>query len=135
MSSRLALADVAHWGASAALSFARGLNDTPKIVALGVAAWIAGGWNTTWLFGLGTLSMALGSYLYGRRVTSTLAERVTDIAPMKGLAASSVAAFLVLLASVVALPVSTTHVSTGAIVGAGLGGGGRRSTGASRAVC
>lgn len=67
--------------------------------------------------------MGLGSYLYGRRVTTTLAERVTDIDPLEGLTASTVACSLVLLASFVALPVSTTHVSTGAIVGAGLHGG------------
>jgi inorganic phosphate transporter, PiT family len=42
---------------------------------------------------------------------------------LEGLSASAVASVLVLLASAFALPVSTTHVSTGAIVGAGLRGG------------
>jgi PiT family inorganic phosphate transporter len=58
-------------------------------------------------------------------VTRTLAERVTDIDPLEGLAASGVSAGLVLAASVVALPVSTTHVASGAIVGAGLAAGSR----------
>ena len=71
----------------------------------------------------GAAAMGMGSYLYGRRVTTTLAEKVTDIDPLEGLSASAVASALVLLASFVALPVSTTHVATGAIVGAGLGGG------------
>ena len=67
--------------------------------------------------------VGLGSYLYGRRVTTTLAEKVTDIDPLEGLTASTVACSLVLLASFMALPVSTTHVSTGAIVGASLRAG------------
>ena len=67
--------------------------------------------------------MGFGSFVYGRRVTATLAERVTNIDPLEGLSASAVASSLVLLASFVALPVSTTHVSTSAIIGAGLRGG------------
>ena len=64
--------------------------------------------------------MGMGSYFYGRRVTETLADRVIHIDPLEGLAASTVGATLVLLASFAALPVSTTHVVTGAITGVGL---------------
>ena len=70
------------------------------------------------------VAMGAGSLIAGRRVTRTLAERVTEVEPLEGLAASGVAAALVLAASFVALPVSTTHVATCAIVGAGLGSGG-----------
>ena len=69
--------------------------------------------------------MGVGGLVGGRRVTRTLAERVTDIDPLEGLAASAVAAGLVLAASIVALPVSTTHVASGAIVGVGLRSGAR----------
>lgn len=113
--SRLRITDGFHWAMSAALSFARGMNDNPKIIALGVAA--AG---TGDLFLAGAAAMGAGSYLYGRRVTNTLAEKVMKIDRLEGLSASVVASTLVLLASFFALPVSTTHVSTGAIVGAGL---------------
>jgi PiT family inorganic phosphate transporter len=113
--SRLRVTDAFHWASSAGLSFARGMNDNPKIMALGIAA--AG---TGDLFFAGAAAMAAGSYLYGRRVTNTLAEKVTKIDRLEGLSASVVATTLVLIASVFALPVSTTHVSTGAIVGAGL---------------
>ena len=123
VSTRVGLTDAAHWGTSAALSFARGLNDNPKIVALGLGAAAAVGLDSLWIFVAGAAAMGLGSYWYGRRVTNTLAERVTKIDPLEGLSASTVAASLVLLASFVALPVSTTHVSTGAIVGAGLRSG------------
>ena len=121
--SGLRLTDAAHWVASAALSFARGMNDNPKIAALAIGALATGGVERTWFFGAGAAAMGLGSYLYGRRVTTTLAEKVTDIDPLEGLTASTVACSLVLLASFMALPVSTTHVSTGAIVGASLRAG------------
>ena len=117
--------DAAHWMTSAALSFARGLNDTPKIVALGIASAVGAGMGAAPLYFAGAAAMGAGSWLAGRRVTQTLAERVTDVDPLEGLAASAVAAALVLTASFVAIPVSTTHVATGAIVGAGLGAGGR----------
>jgi PiT family inorganic phosphate transporter len=119
------LTDAAQWITSAVLSFARGLNDTPKIVALAAAAAVSIGVAAPSLFAMGAIVMGAGSLLAGRRVTRTLAERVTDIDPLEGLAASGVSAGLVLAASVVALPVSTTHVASGAIVGAGFGAGSR----------
>lgn len=126
--SGLRITDAAHWMTSAALSFARGLNDTPKIAALGAAAAASAGVGGAWLFGVCAFAMGAGSLLAGRRVTRTLAEKITSIDPLEGLSASAVAATLVLLASVFALPVSTTHVASGAIVGVGLraGAGGVR---------
>jgi PiT family inorganic phosphate transporter len=67
--------------------------------------------------------MGFGSLLAGFRVTRTLAQRVTEISPGGGFAANLVTSALVGLASRFALPVSTTHVSTGAILGIGVGGG------------
>ena len=122
--SRVQVTDAAHWATSAALSFARGMNDNPKIILLGIGAGAAG-IGMAGVFGAGAAAMALGSCLYGRRVTNTLAERVTEIDRFEGLSASFVASMLVLLASFFVLPVSTTHVSTGAIVGAGLRDGAR----------
>jgi PiT family inorganic phosphate transporter len=115
--SGLRITDAFHWASSAALSFARGMNDNPKIIALGIAAA-----STSGLLLAGAAAMAAGSFLYGRRVTNTLAEKVTRIDRLEGLSASVVASTLVLFASFFALPISTTHVSTGAIVGAGLTG-------------
>ena len=115
--------DAAHWMTSAALSFARGLNDTPKIVALAMVAAMGAGLGAAPLYVACAVAMSAGSLVAGRRVTHTLAEGVTEVTPLEGLAASGVAAALVLAASFVALPVSTTHVATGAIVGAGMGSG------------
>jgi PiT family inorganic phosphate transporter len=53
-------------------------------------------------------------------VTETLARKVTAIEPFDGFVANGVTSALVGLASFYALPVSTTHVSSGAILGIGL---------------
>lgn len=113
-------ADALHWGAAAALSFARGVNDNAKIAALGALGLAALNVNLWVAFGVGTVAMTIGSYGAGLRVTRTLGERVVHMDQETGLAAATVSAALVLAASFYTLPVSTTHVSTGAIVGAGL---------------
>ena len=117
---RVMPAGVLHWAAAAALSFARGVNDTAKIAAiaaLGLTSlhpdlWVA--------FAIAAVAMTVGSYASGIRVTRTLGERVVQMDQDTGLAAAAVSASLVLAASFYTLPVSTTHVATGAIVGAGL---------------
>lgn len=118
------LIDGLHWLTSGLTSFARGLNDTPKILGLGAAAAVAGGLGGPRLYVLVAASIALGSWVGGLRVTETLAEKVASITPEDGFAANLVTSLLVAFASRLALPVSTTHVSTGAIAGAGLSEGG-----------
>lgn len=109
-----------HWSAAAALSFARGVNDNAKIAAI-AALGLAGIAGALWpAFLVTAIAMALGSYMGGLRVTRTLGERVVHMDQDTGLAAALVSAGLVLAASFYTFPVSTTHVSTGAIVGAGV---------------
>lgn len=111
--------DSLHWISSGATSFFRGLNDTPKILALGIA--VAALWNVgSVAFYAGVaLAMGLGSALGGFRVTETLATKVTRMSPDEGLLANLTTSALVSAASTWALPVSTTHVSSGAIIGIG----------------
>ena len=111
--------DSLHWLTSGATSFFRGLNDTPKILALGVLAAAATGIATEWFFLLVALAIGAGSYVSGRRVTETLAGKITTIRHDDGFAANLVTSALVGIASFHALPVSTTHVSSGAILGIG----------------
>ena len=117
---RLNLMDGMHWLTAGATSFARGLNDTPKILSLDVVANAAFEMTPTVAFGLVALAMVAGSLLAGFRVTETLAEKVTPMTPTEGFAANLVTSVLVIVASRFALPVSTTHVSSGAIIGLGL---------------
>lgn len=121
---RVMPAAVMHWGAAAALSFARGVNDNAKLAAI-AALGLTGVGVPLWVtFAATAAAMTIGSYTAGLRVTRTLAERVVHMDKDTGLAAALVPAGLVLAASFYTLPVSTTHVSTGAIVGAGLRQGG-----------
>lgn len=106
-----------HYVSAGLVSFARGLNDTPKIAAL----LLAGGALAP---SLGTMvvvvTMALGGWLAARPVTETMARRVTSMNEGQGLAANLVTSLLVITASPLGFPVSTTHVSCGSIFGVGL---------------
>jgi PiT family inorganic phosphate transporter len=111
------LLDAAHYSSAGAVSFARGLNDTPKIAALvlaGTAALPSG--PAVLLVGAG---MAVGALLQARRVADTVGFRITTMSAGQGLTASLATALLVLGASRMGLPVSTTHVSVGALFGLG----------------
>jgi PiT family inorganic phosphate transporter len=109
--------DVLHYLSAGAASFARGLNDTPKIVALVLAV---PGIGTDWGFGIVAVTIALGGLLDADRVAETLGKKVTAMNPGQGFAASLVTAGLVTTASFHSLPVSTTHVSVGSLLGIGL---------------
>jgi PiT family inorganic phosphate transporter len=118
--SRVAALDSLHWISSGTTSFFRGLNDAPKILAIGLAAGATIGLDPGFFYAAVALAMALGSVVAGLRVTRTMAEKITRIAPHNGFAANVVTSILVGCASLFALPVSTTHVSSGAIIGIGM---------------
>jgi PiT family inorganic phosphate transporter len=115
--------DHLHWLSSGAVSFARGVNDAPKIVALALSAAVLASGSaditTPWLFALVTVGMVTGSLMAGQRVTQVLAEDVTPMDHREGLTANLVTATLVTAGAVYGLPMSTTHVSSGGIVGVG----------------
>ena len=116
--------DSVHWISSGLASFARGVNDAPKIAAmvlLGsvVAAWPSVQFQVSTFVGV-ALAMGLGSYLGGLRVTEVLAEKVTTMDHAEGLSANLTTSSLVLVSATMGLPVSTTHVSSSAIIGIGL---------------
>ncbi len=114
-----------HWLSSGATSFFRGLNDTPKILALGVGVAATLGIGSFGFYLIVAVAMTLGSLIAGFRVTRTLAEKVTPISHENGVAANLATSILVGLASRFTLPVSTTHVSSGAIIGVGISRGGK----------
>jgi len=111
--------DRAHTLSALALGFARGLNDTPKVLALLVAAGWSGIQPRTSLVVV-SLAMAVGGFLHSRRVAETLGHRITSVSRSEGLLANAVSSSLVIGASLLGSPVSTTHVSTGAIFGIGV---------------
>lgn len=113
-------ANAIHWLSGGLISFARGWNDTPKIAALSLLALSNTKHGTAIGFAIVTAAMAAGGLVMGRRVLETLAKKLTPLPLAESLTASLVTATLVGLASWVSLPVSTTHVATGSIMGAGL---------------
>jgi PiT family inorganic phosphate transporter len=114
------LLDAGHFISAGAVSFARGLNDTPKIVALGM---VASSMNLKWAIGLVALAMAIGGLLNAKEVAETVSRRITAMDPDQGLAANLVTSGLVIWASKWGVPVSTTHVSCGALFGIGIANG------------
>ena len=111
--------DALHVVSAFALGFARGLNDTPKIFALLVAANWMGLPSRVSLAAL-ALAMLCGGILHSRKLAQTLGKNITTLNRGQGLAANVVSSTLVIVASLMGSPVSTTHVSTGAIFGIGI---------------
>lgn len=109
--------DSLHYLSAAAVSFARGLNDTPKIAGLVLALKAVD-------IKLSMVSiasaMAIGGLLNARKVAETMSHKISRMNDGQALTANLVTAMLVTAASKFGLPVSTTHVSVGAISGIGL---------------
>ena len=114
------LLDIGHFLSAGAVSFARGLNDTPKIVALGL---VANELDLSWSVALVASVMALGGLMSAKKVAETVSTRITGMDPGQGFLANLVTSFLVIFASRWGLPVSTTHVSCGALCGIGIANG------------
>ena len=109
--------DTLHFLSGGAVGFARGLNDTPKIAALLL---VAQALDIHWALTAVAVTMALGGLLDARRVAETMAKKITGMNPGEGFAANVATALLVGTASWHSLPVSTTHVSVGSLVGIGI---------------
>lgn len=118
---------VLHWISSGATSCARGLNDTPKMAAIGGFALLPAGYSASTVSLVVGGAMAAGS-LAGIRVARTLGDKVVRMTHTEGLTANLTTAALVGAGALAAWPMSTTHVSTGAIAGSA-GGQLRRISG------
>jgi len=112
--------DTLHFLSAGLVSFARGLNDTPKVVALLL---VAQSRPPTIGFGAVALAIAIGGLISSSRVAETMSHKITPLNPGQGFVANSVTALLVVFASRIGVPVSTTHVSCGALFGIGLSTG------------
>lgn len=109
-----------HALSAGSVCFVRAVNDTPKIAGLllGTAV-LDGGALPRWAIVPIALIMAAGGLFHSRKVAETLSRRITTLNHGQGVTANLVTSALVLGASHLGLPVSTTHVSAGAIFGIG----------------
>jgi len=76
-----------------------------------------------WILLLGGFGIVVGLATFGYRVMRTIGSRITELTPTRGFSATMAAAATVVLASRTGMPVSTTHIAVGAVMGVGLARG------------
>ena len=114
------------------MAFAHGSNDVAN--AVGPLAAVAnivqsGGLVSStapmpaWIMLTGALGIVIGLATYGWKVIATVGNKITELTPSRGFAATLAAASTVVLASGTGLPISTTHTLVGAVLGVGLARG------------
>ena len=115
-------------GSASLVSLAHGTNDAQKTMGIIFLALIAAGVESGtatlppwWVIVACALAMALGTYMGGWRVIRTLGKGLVEIESPQGMAAQTASAAVILLSSHFGLSLSTTHVVTGSILGAGVG--------------
>lgn len=108
--------DYAHYASAGVVSFARGLNDTPKIVGLLV---VINTLDIKWGMIAVAISIAIGGLLNAKKVGETVSKKITKMNHGQGFTANLFTGILVTTASIHGMPVSTTHVSVGSIFGIG----------------
>jgi inorganic phosphate transporter, PiT family len=116
------------WVTSAALAFSHGANDAQKSVGVIAALLLADGRiNTlsapTWATVLCAAALTAGTGLGGWRIIRTVGRRIYRIASIDGLASQSASAAVILGASLIGGPTSTTQVVASSVVGIGAGRG------------
>ena len=113
------------WASSALFSLSHGTNDAQKTMGIIFLALIANGNMTAddaipnWVVVSSATAIALGTYFGGWRIVRTMGSRIIKMDPAQGFAAQGVGSAVILSASHVGFPLSTTHVMSGAIMGAG----------------
>ncbi len=106
-------------------SLSHGTNDAQKTMGIIALALVASGHleagadPPTWVVVSAATAIALGTYVGGWRIIKTMGTRIIKMDPAQGFAAQGVGAAVILSATHVGFPLSTTHVSAGAIMGAG----------------
>jgi PiT family inorganic phosphate transporter len=114
------------WGMSAALAFSHGANDAQKAVGVIAALLLATGYTDsltapTWSTVGSAAALTLGTALGGWRIVKTIGSRIYRIRPLDGLSSQTSSAGVILGASFLGAPVSTTHVVASSVVGVGAG--------------
>ncbi|MDY0116417.1 MAG: inorganic phosphate transporter, partial [Sulfurimonadaceae bacterium] len=112
---------------AALLSFAHGANDVANAIGPLAAindAVLQGGITSEsdipfWVMTVGALGIALGLALYGPKLIKTVGDEITELDQMRAFSIAMAAAFTVIFASGLGLPVSSTHIAIGGVFGVG----------------
>ena len=115
-----------------AMAFAHGSNDVANGIGPLAAVYglVKSGGEVTqnlpmpfWILALGGVGIVVGLATYGYRVMQTIGGKITALTPTSGFCATVAAAITVVFASRTGMPVSTTHIAVGAVMGVGLARG------------
>ncbi|GMA50067.1 putative low-affinity inorganic phosphate transporter [Alicyclobacillus contaminans] len=105
-------------------AFMHGTNDSQKTMGVITFALIAGGYQSTmdiplWVKIVCAAAMGLGTASGGWRIIKTVGSKIIKLEPINGFASDLTSATVILTATLLKLPVSTTHVISSAIMGTG----------------
>jgi len=106
------------------MAFAHGTGDAQKVMGVITLALVSGGYLPSvevpwWVILIAGLAMGLGTVVGGWKVVKTLGLKMLKLQPVHGFAAETTAALIVIGASDMGVPVSTTHTITTSIMGVG----------------
>jgi PiT family inorganic phosphate transporter len=106
------------------MAFSHGSNDAQKVMGIITLSLVSGGHLSSlevplWVILICALAMGLGTAMGGWRVIKTLGVQMLQLQPVHGFAAETAATGIILGASSLGLPVSTTHVISTSIMGVG----------------
>ena len=109
---------------AAYMAFSHGSNDAQKTMGIMTLALVAGGVLSEptvplWVILAAASAISLGTAAGGWRIIRTMGQRVVKLDPVHGFAAETTAATIIVGASSLGVPVSTTHVISSAIMGVG----------------
>lgn len=113
--------------AAALLSFAHGANDVANaigplaaindaIVNVEIASKVS---IPFWVMAVGAFGIVIGLTLYGPKLIKTVGSEITELDQMRAYSIAMAAAFTVIVASQLGLPVSSTHIAVGGVFGVG----------------
>jgi PiT family inorganic phosphate transporter len=113
--------------AAALLSFAHGANDVANAIgplaAINDAIMNAGISSQVgipiWVMAVGAIGIAIGLALYGPKLIQTVGSEITELDQVRAFSIAMAAAFTVIVASQLGLPVSSTHIAVGGVFGVG----------------
>jgi len=112
---------------SSLVSLAHGTNDAQKTMGVITLTLIAGGFQAAgsgpefWVIAVCALAIAIGTYTGGWRIIRTMGKGLTEIEPGQGFSAEASTAATILASSNLGFALSTTQVSSGSVIGTGIG--------------
>ena len=112
-------------------AFSHGANDVANAIGPFATIWIiyqSGGQldkkldmgnDSYWILGLGGIGIATGLFVYGKKITYAIGEKLVKITPSRGVAVELSSALVIITGSRLKIPLSTTHCQVGATIGVG----------------